>query len=93
MEECGAKAPVLRLAHGRPAVLAPLQMELPGTLSLTHTPLNPDISRWNRKSPVPDRIRGEFVRRHADRNRQISRKLQRWSEEHEARLPALGKRL
>jgi hypothetical protein len=73
LKERRAEAVVSWLIYGWTAVLSPFQMKLPGTPDLIHVPSNLDVSAWNRKSPVPDGIRGEFMEGHADRYRQISR--------------------
>src|SRR5215207_2361397 len=93
LEEGCAKTLVLWLAHRRAAELPPFQMKLPGTLGLVYAPPDFCVSAWNRQSPIADGIRGEFMEGHTDWHRQISRKLDRWSNQHEARLSALSKGL
>jgi hypothetical protein len=64
---------MLRLAHWRPAVLSPFQMELSDALDLNDIPPDFDITTASRQSPVPDGVCGQFVKRHADRHCQIRR--------------------
>ncbi len=64
---------MLRLAHWRPAVLSPFQMELSDALDLNDIPPDFNISTRSRQCPVLNGIRGQFVERHPDRHCQIRR--------------------
>jgi len=73
LKQSRTKPITLWLAHGRPAVLSPFQMELSDTLDLNDIPPDFDIATTSRQSPVTNGVRGQFVEGHADRHCQIRR--------------------